>query len=505
MNLSRRNLLRLGALTGSAVAVTSCARGQGRRAEGLPPSSPVLESGSIAISSTERAGDPIWRLLNRAGYGPRLGEFERATQMGLEAYVEEQLNPDGIDDQVADERLDSLELNEQDMSQMMGQEPMESALILREALFERVLFSKRQLYEAVVEFWSDHFNIYIRKNRVMPSLKLLDDRDAIRPHALGNFGELLNASLHSPAMLVYLDNIKNRKGRPNENYARELMELHTLGVGGGYSEQDVQEAARILSGWMVGKEGARQGQVFLNPRQHDDGEKVLLGHFFPANQGKADIAQLVALLASHSATAQFMATKLVRRFVADEPPKGLVQQVADTFSQTNGDIKAMLRVIFLSEDFSKAPPKLKRPYTFMISALRVLHADVRELRPLARWLGLMGQPLFQWAAPNGYPDVAPAWANNLLPRWNFSLALLKNKIKGIRVPFESLLEAAQVNNVHDALTFFATLTLGRPLEQETEKEFEAYIGPHTFTHRTTQQRLKESVAFMLASPAFQWT
>ncbi len=225
--------------------------------------------------------------------------------------------------------------------------------------------------------------------------------------------------------------------------------------------------------------------------------------------------QSLEILANHPATATFIAGKLVRRFVADSPPAGLVERVARRFGETQGDIRGMLRLIFSSEEFALAPPKLKRPYSYLISSLRALNADVRNYRGLIRWLERLGQLPFHWAAPNGYPDGSTAWAANLLPRWNFGLALLGagfpggqepgGWLPGVRLPLDTILELSQANDVEEALDFFARLILGRSLDDEERLSFLDYVGSGPLDGRRRRQRLAEAIALMLASPGFQWT
>ncbi len=515
MTLTRRDLFKLGGLGAATVAASACgALGRRLLHDDLPaalsaPPTPIAPGPADALSGGDAglplmAVDPTWRLLNRAGYGPRPGDAERVAAQGVDAYLAEQLAPDSIDDQAADLIVRGIDLYHREIGDLINQEPADAALALGAATLARALASRRQLFEAVVEFWSDHFNIYLRKNPLMAAFKIVDDRDAIRPHALGRFADLLSASAHSPAMLIYLDNAQNRGAAPNENYARELLELHTLGVDGGYDQDDVREAARALSGWTVVRRGRRQGQVLLAPGQHDDGAKTILGVTFPAGQGVGDIERLIALLAEHPSTARFLAHKLARRFVADEPPADLVADLAGIYAATGGDIRAMLRHLFTSDTFRTAPPKLKRPYTYLVSALRSVGADVSRGRDIGRWLNLLGQPLFQWAAPNGYPDVSAAWAANLLPRWNFALALLTDRT-GARVPFADLLAAGRAGNAADALNLFAGLTLGRALDDEALDLLVGYVGTDRLDRREAQQRLREAVALIIASPAFQWT
>jgi hypothetical protein len=235
----------------------------------------------------------------------------------------------------------------------------------------------------------------------------------------------------------------------NENYARELMELHTLGVDGGYTQKDVQEVARAFTGWTIfaprgggiyGDDGAdsRAGTFIFNPRAHDAGEKTVLGVKIPAGGGAEDGRKVLDILVAHPSTAKFIATKLCRKFVTDEPSPALVQRVADAFHKSNGDIKTTLRAVFNSPEFNSAEArraKIKTPFELMVSSLRTLGADV-EVRPaLIQWVARMGEPLYGYQAPTGYPDVAEYWVNTgaLLERLNFSLALVSNRIPGARV------------------------------------------------------------------------
>lgn len=500
MSLSRREFLRIGSLTAVAAASTGCSV-MGREVSRRELPQTLVLPGDTAVAT------PIHRLLNRAGYGPRPGDLERAAALGLAAYLEEQLHPETIDDTAADLLLRSLTIYHMDTSQLVEQDEQEATAELLTATIWRALASKRQLYEAMIEFWSDHFHIYLGKNAQMPPLKILDDRDVIRPHALGKFRDLLTASAYSPAMLVYLDNHENSKDSPNENYARELLELHTLGVHAGYTQTDVQEVARILTGWTVQRNGRHKGQFTFNPDYHDVGPKTVLGQTFQSDEGETEVAALLDMLAGHPATAHFIATKLVRRFVADEPPAPLVNRVAQSYQETDGDIKAMLRIIFLSEEFATAPPKLKRPYTYLLSLLRALHADLRPGRDQAvgRVLAQMGQLPFHWPPPDGYPDDSAAWAGNLLPRWNVALAVLHGDLRGVRIPLERIITAGNAQTVPQVLQLFGGVVYGRTLTSAESTLFTNYVGNAPLTDAATQQRLRDSIALMLASPAFQWT
>ncbi|MDA0244725.1 MAG: DUF1800 domain-containing protein [Chloroflexi bacterium] len=505
MSLSRRDFLRLGALTAAATAAGCTPLGRQLAQDELPETLAIPTR--TAASAPNQPPPLALRLLNRAGYGPRPGQLEQVQQMGWEAYLEEQLNHEAVEDTAVNMLVQNLSIGRMDSDQLINLGEPDVVRELLWATLIRQTYSHRQLYEAMVEFWGDHFHIYLHKSMYMPALKALDDRDVIRPHALGNFRDLLFASAYSPAMLHYLDNARNTASAPNENYGRELLELHTLGVHAGYTQEDVMETARILTGLSITRregEGGT-GQKRFNPEQHDNGRKVVLGEVFPAGQGEADIAQLLDFLASHPATADFIATKLVRRFVADEPPPALVSGVAQTFLQTGGDIKSMLRLIFLSPEFAQAPPKLKRPLTYVVSALRATGADVKNGRQLAHWLRWLGQLPFTWPAPNGYPDVATAWVQTLLTRWNFALALATGEMNGVTAALEPLIQASGAATPTAQLDLWATLTLGRPLDAPTQALFTTYLGTADLPPRETAQRTAEALALLLASPAFQWT
>src|SRR5262249_49371997 len=276
---------------------------------------------------------------------------------------------------------------------------------LQQAAVVRAVYSRCQLQEVMVDFWSDHFNVSQRKGD-SAFFKTADDEAVIRRHALGKFRDLLEASAKSPAMLYYLDNTRSTRSTLNENYARELMELHTLGVSGGYTQADVQEVARCFTGWSIQDERTWwHGTFVYHPQAHDDGPRRVLGVPLPAGLGQAHGERVLEILAGHPSTARFIARKLCRRFIADEEqiPGGLVERLARTFRRTDGDIRQVLGVLFRSEAFRYGSArKLKRPFDFVISALRALNADTNG-RGALPYLRLMGQTPYQWAMPNGYP------------------------------------------------------------------------------------------------------
>ena len=345
----------------------------------------------------------------------------------------------------------------------------------------RAVYSERQLQEVMVDFWTNHFNVFANKGADRWLLTSYD-RDTIRPNALAKFSQLLEATAKSPAMLFYLDNFQSVSpdaggGRPgilrpqqqqrrgiNENYARELMELHTLGVDGGYTQKDVQEVARCFTGWTIFQprggaaavttmvlprdrdRNARLGDAmrrtagtfFFNARAHDDGEKMVLGHKIPAGGGMKDGLMVLDILAHHPSTAKFIATKLVRHFVSDNPPPALVERVAATFMKSDGDIRETLKTIFFSKEFNSPEAyraKIKRPFELVVSAIRTLGADTNGGPGTHQWIERLGEPLYGFQTPNGYSDAAESWVNTggLLERMNFGLALANNRVQGTRV------------------------------------------------------------------------
>lgn len=350
---------------------------------------PPMEMMSLATSSYPwqwsapaelGEGNPIITTLNRVAFGPRPGDFERVQAIGIDAYIEEQLSPDTIDDSALDQRLDkmypTLKMSAVELYQNYSQPapgapqsspgPRQVIQELQEATILRAIFSRCQLRETLVDYWSNHFSMFIGKDAVK-WLKTVDDREVIRKYAFGKFGDLLLASAQSPAMLVYLDNHLNVKGGPNENYAREIMELHTLGVDGGYTQKDVQELARVLTGWTMrnprrnllgSMDYTDAGKFEFNAKQHDDKSKTVLGVTLPGNGGINEGLKMIDVLANHPSTARFVTKRLLMRYVSDTPPDALWQRAAQTFTQTKGDIRAVLSVILHSDEFKNSSSEL---------------------------------------------------------------------------------------------------------------------------------------------------
>jgi uncharacterized protein (DUF1800 family) len=476
-------------------------------AVGLPSASENRRS-AIPANPDDRT---IVHVLNRLGFGAVPGDIERVRRTGLHAYIEEQLNPARLPDRAMSERLASFQTFSKTTSEMAEQyflpaqmarreqqrrqaaqdpamsppnqtgdaprremmtpEQAEAVRMERQVLTEltqakvlRAAYGERQLEEVLVDFWFNHFNVFAGKGQVRVYLNEYE-RDAIRPHVLGKFRDLLQATAESPAMLFYLDNwqsaapegasrastarpmrrgqfgrpatladlpaMQNRRRGLNENYARELMELHTLGVDGGYTQRDVQEIARAFTGWTIAN--PRQGGAFrFEPRMHDDGEKVVLGHKIKAGGGKRDGDEVIALLARHPSTARFIATKLARRFIADVPPKALVDRAAQRFRETDGDIREVVRTIVTSPELFAAEAyraKVKTPFEFVVSAVRATGVQVGNAQPLVQAVRTLGMPLYGCQPPTGYADKAEAWVNSgaLLNRMNFAVSLASGR------------------------------------------------------------------------------
>jgi len=353
----------------------------------------------------------------------------------------------------------------------------------------------------MVEFWSNHFNIDPSKGECK-WLKVADDRDVIRRHALGKFPELLRASALSPAMLWYLDGRANRRSNssdmPNENYARELLELHTLGVHGGYTQRDVMEVARSLTGWTVRSKEEKPyfsiGKIDFKPERHDFGSKQILDQTLPAADPKRshselekiaghELDRILQILTLHPSTALHLSTKLCRHFIADEPPASAVATVAGAFTRTEGDIRETLRALFATKEFwQQRGNKLKRPYTFVVSALRAADARTNAGLPIIQYLNRMGHAPFSYPTPDGYPDTAAPWLGTLLWRWNFAVALSENQLAGTKCDLDALRQ-----NAGGDAGLMAHLLGRKPTEAEKQAYHDSGAG----------------LALILASPSFQ--
>ncbi|HEX7721485.1 MAG TPA: DUF1800 domain-containing protein [Pyrinomonadaceae bacterium] len=500
-------------------------------------------------SPTMTADQRVAHVLSRLTFGARPGDFERVKAMGVEAFINQQLDPDSIDNSSVIAKLRRLPtlgmatpviieqytppkpvvspsptvartaenstaqtpnlINQNQeagkMSVMQNEMQMDAkkddaakmpavptaspkptpppknpqmvVTELQRAKLLRAVYSDQQLYELMVDFWENHFSIFANKDDDRYLLTGYD-RETIRPFALARFRDLLGATAHSPAMLFYLDNWRSSVPRPypargekpagvdggfNENYARELMELHTLGVDGGYTQKDVQEIARCFSGWTIQKPN-EQGLFLYRPGLHDDGEKIVLGHKILPGGGIADGERVLDILATHPSTARFIATKLARRFISDDPPQSVVDRAAAVFLKTDGSIRETLRAIITSPEFFSTTAyraKVRSPLEYVAAAMRAMNAETDGDRPVLDLIGRMGQPLFGRITPDGYSDRAEQWLSSgaMVARLNFANALATNRIKGTTIDLTKLLNGIDQAN-KDAVTLrLISLTL----------------------------------------------
>jgi uncharacterized protein (DUF1800 family) len=496
--VSRRAIVKLLGLAGASLSLTGCERLISRVTRRLGESIPD----TLSIANGKEI-DPVFHLLSRAAYGPWPGDLDRVRSMGTDAWIEEQLAPENIDDSACDLRARRFETIWHDPGTCYEyKKPVLREELTRHTLL-RAVYSKRQLFEVMVGFWTDHLNINLEKGDCI-YLKPADDRLVIRQHALGKFKDVIRASATSPAMLVYLDGKENKKASPsdvpNENYARELLELHTLGVDGGYTQTDVYEAARCLTGWRL-RTRWRKGTVYFEKSLHDDGEKFVLGERIPAGGAEADVDRLVEIACNHPATAKHIATKLVRRLVADEPPAALITRVAQVFTASGGDIKELVRTVLRSEEFKQAKgTKFKRPFQYIASSLRALGADTHAHQPLIEYLSRMGQGPFQYPTPDGYPDRIEPWLGTLLWRWNFAFALASSRVPSVNVSLDQLdhaIESSGDFRPERLLPHF----IGRAGSKAELAALESYI--EQLPAQADDVHRAELVGLILASAAFQ--
>ena len=592
------------------------------------PMGTVAQKGKPASNKLTEEQQVI-HLLDRLSFGPRPGEMERVLKMGWEKYLDQQLYPDKIADEVVAQKLQSLETltmsNEQiakvyepppqviqqlrekfaaqpgatNADEMktegkptapaqlgealtdpakrrelvkalaeLGYKPRQIPVTeLQTAKILRAVYSERQLQEVLTDFWFNHFNVYAQKGADRVLLTSYE-RDVIRPNVFGKFEDLLLATSKSPAMLFYLDNwlstspnaqlpnpnqlrqmrqnrigqgaglrprqfgglgnLRNRELRQqerqemkaeekmvkqqqngkrtrgiNENYAREIMELHTLGVDGGYTQKDVQEVARCFTGWTL-RQPRQGGGFFYAPFMHDDGEKTVMGQKIPAGGGMKDGETVIKILAHHPATAKFIATKLARKFVNDDPSPALIDKLSQAFLKNDGDLRAVYKTMLTSPEFwavENYRAKIKTPFEMTVSAVRALGADTNGTQPFHRWIQQMGEGLFMAQPPTGYADKAENWVNTgaLLERMNFALALSSNRIFGSRVNFASDLMNAKPNEVAD---YFVKTILHGNVSPQTKATLDKTLKDTALASNNGTDVAKIA-GLILGSPEFQ--
>jgi len=586
-------------------------------------------------SGTPADRDEIIHVLNRITFGPRPGDVEAVQKMGLQAYIERQLHPETIDDSAVEQQVAGFELlkmSPQQLSQLLlgeqqneakkqkllaangqgqagqsqtnaganenvtpnqAQPPMQvspegkmTAMVekanqyrsvaavgqLEQAKLVRAVDSERQLQEVLVDFWSNHFNIDVKKgpDRVY---KIADDRDVIRPHIWGKFRDLLEASAKSPAMLFYLDNatstvahtvterdqmyaermqaqmmqngngalappipeVGTKRGGINENYAREIMELHTLGVDGGYTQQDVQEVARCFTGWSIDRQ---TGQFAFHPYQHDNGEKVVLHHHIPAGGGIQDGETVLDILCAHLACAHHIALQMCQRFVSDDPPAALVDRIAGVFTQTRGDLRKVTEAILTSPEFlspSNYNNKIKSPLEFAVSAVRASGSSIIPQQPapydklaaateggavLGRggaadriskrprqslnWhIYELGEPLFACTPPTGYKEVSKFWVSPgaLIERLNFAMALTQQEVSDISFSPQNILGGVDLDKPEAVLNQSVAVLLQNNITAPTRKVLEQTALPAPGDSQTVNP--SKLIALIIGSPEFQ--
>ena len=582
------------------------------RSVGSPQTLRALVAALVLLIALPLAADELpWRqaglterqaaahLLDRLTFGPRPGDVDAVVEMGLEQWVERQLdsslgegeldrrlapletiglpaeeaaerfpNPgillrqlmrQGLIDETAIRAVESGDRGgpDEEMRQMMLSYATEKGYgsqrqLIGEAMVNklfRAIYAENQLQEVLTDFWFNHFNVSITDNQsrnYVPSY----EHDAIRPYVLADFRDMLGATARHPAMLLYLDNArstaeegapttmsrqlgqrygegarrrgmeryrKDRNRRPdrstglNENYARELLELHTLGVDGGYTQEDVIEVARAFTGWSVvpprmlremedirleralslGVGFEKQGSFLFRADAHDEGEKRILGTTFMAGQGIEEGEKVLDLVASHPSTAHHLSRKLAVRFVSDEPPEVLVDRLAATFERSDGDLEKMIETLVYSAEFwapEARRQKIKSPFELAVSSLRILDAEITNPRATVEWITQMGQPLYAYQAPTGYPDRGDFWVNtgSLLNRMNFALELATGRIRGVRVDLEALNAGREPESLVGALDTYAALLLPERDLAETLARLEPMIADPEVTARLAE-------------------
>jgi uncharacterized protein (DUF1800 family) len=499
--------------------------------------------------------------LRRLAYGPSPRDWEEVRQVGVARWIAGQLHPATIPDDTVAARLEPLPtlrlsteeliaryppLREQarelgmpletqedrrELAAMLGKDalPARVGLDLMAQKLIRAVESRHQLEEVLVDFWFNHFNVSAEKGPVR-WMATAYERDAIRPHVFGRFRDLLGATARHPAMLFYLDNWtsvrdgfepgrrggippalrKNARGL-NENYARELLELHTLGVDGGYTQEDVHEVARVFTGWSLNRPRVAPSFVF-RAAAHDPEEKLLLGHKLSAGGGEQEGDQVLDLLARHPSTARFIATKLARKFVADEPPAALVDRIAQVFLDTDGDLRAVYTALFTAPEFwSDAAwnTKTKTPLELVASGIRALGGTTDGGPPLGRAVARMGEPLYRAPAPTGFPEHGTPWINagSLVTRLNFALALAADRVRGTDVDVMALAPRAGKSDAGALVDALALRLLYQPLSPQTRTTLLAALEPgDDSTMPDGEVRpvdVRRAVGLLLGSPEFQ--
>ncbi len=499
---SRRQVLG----TGMGIAAWLGSQGLARAAQGLgvvaaaPPGGP---------GTRVQHPDVLHWLVRHTTQGATLADVGLARTLGYTGWLEYQLAADAIDDSALDALLapySTLNMTGQELYTAYQGNSVGVQQELKEAVVLRAVHSKRQLLERLVEFWTDHFNIDHGGDRPKPfnAMKTLDDRTVVRAHALGRFQDMLHASARSAAMLAYLNNDTNVVGTPQENYAREVMELHTLGVTGPYTEADIVEVARCLTGWDYrGTQSGDYGAFAFRPNQHDNGAKVVLGIPIPAGGGIQDGITVLDMLGTHFTTARFLARKLTAWLLAPNPPQTVTDRVALKFVATGGDVRAMVREMFELPNVLEAraweQPKLRRPFQFVTSLLRASGAAVADPAAILTELKALGHSPFDWPAPNGYPDSVETWGTSIAGRFTFASRLFSDQIPGCTVDTVALFAPLGGFAVPDGTSRIETV-LGLELAADERAAVQTYLEGNPFD----EALLREALALAASMPSSQY-
>lgn len=596
-----------------AAIVPSVHAGDAGKGDAAKPNYNLPKSfiGSLPITQLTE-DEAISHALNRLAYGPRPGDVERIRQMGLEKWITQQLNFDSIDDSAVSARIsgfdtlnmssakllekypppnrvakekgitpeqyrDQMKQKMQEQRQSLREEGVDPAVIQLETLpgpqriqmelniatLDRAIYSNRQLYEVMANFWFNHFNVNVNKGADRWLLTSYVEK-TIRPNAMGKFENLVLATAKSPAMLFYLDNWlsadpvafqqmqaelamrrrrfegffmgmtpprqrqvpqeqnaangqavnapprKQERGL-NENYGREIMELHTLGVDGGYTQQDVIAVAKCLTGWTI-RAPQKDAQFFFDDRIHDRSVKYVMGKRID-DGGMKDGEAVIHMLATSEATAHHISLQLAEHFVSDNPPQALVSRMAQSFLSSDGDIRTVLKTMIYSPEFWSREAyraKIKTPFEMAVSAARALGVDATVPVQLAQWVGRMGEPMYQCEPPTGYADTAAVWVNagSLLNRLNFALTLATNRVQGVNADLQTLFGEDAAANPNVALTRALNDFLGGQVSDTTRATLEKQLSDP----QIRQARLDDPVqhvnegliaGLVLGSPEFQ--
>jgi hypothetical protein len=533
--------LRVGPCLALALGVlVSCAipsRPPEARTSAAPPVATTIKPAAAVPGSSPKvipdALSDARHLLNRLAFGARPGELERVSKLGAARWLEAQLQgPEETPllDPLLSAYRDALAppgdlvegwlgdgwQEEERSSKQLGKElkPFyrEHEAAIANVELTRHIVSERQVEEVMVDFWSNHFNVYLKKGFVRIFAGDYVER-AIRPHALGRFSDLVLATARHPAMLLYLDNAESvapSKGKRakrgtrglNENYARELLELHTLGVDGGYTQADVVAVARILTGHGVTRVSSGRFEYVFVSRRHDFGEKVVLGEVFAAGGGAEELSRLIELLVERPSTARHVSSKLCARLVADEPPAACVEAGARAFLASGGEVKSVIRAIVGDPSFwapEARGTKLKTPVELLSSTARALGAVPDGSHKLARGLADLGEPVFGERVPTGYPEAESDWASSggMLARMNFAIAMASGKYPGLRFELEPL---APISSSKEELLERATaLLLGGRASDRTLDAVRSALEHEA----SPEERRRICFALLLGSPEFQ--